>query len=70
MTELESQLLKSVTEFQQQQELQSKELSKAYAALQQMFETTSAENHQLREQVQNLVLQVKSLAQLLNKQKR
>lgn len=67
MTELESQLLKSVTEFQKQQELQSKELSSAYAALQKMFETTSAENHQLREQVQSLVLQVNSLAQLLNK---
>lgn|GEM_PF-5164818 len=65
MTELESQLLESVKAFQQQQELQSKELSKAYLALQQMFETTSAENHQLREQVQSLNLQVQNLAKLL-----
>ncbi|MEZ8578087.1 MbeD family mobilization/exclusion protein [Vibrio splendidus] len=71
MTELETQLLNAFEQLQTQHEKQHNDFVTSYNGLVQMFETTSKENNELRQQVSNLSRQVESLsAHLLQLEKR
>ncbi|MDF4861992.1 MbeD family mobilization/exclusion protein [Vibrio parahaemolyticus] len=71
MTELETQLLNAFEQLQTQHEKQHNDFVTSYNGLVQMFETTSKENSELRQQVSNLSRQVESLsAHLLQLEKR
>ncbi|MBF4227630.1 MbeD family mobilization/exclusion protein [Vibrio lentus] len=62
MTELETQLLNAFEQLQTQHEKQHNDFVTSYNGLVQMFETTSKENNELRQQVSNLSRQVESLS--------
>ncbi|MBT2957483.1 MbeD family mobilization/exclusion protein [Vibrio anguillarum] len=62
MTELETQLLNAFEQLQTQHEKQHNDFVTSYNGLVQMFETTSKENNELRQQVGNLSRQVESLS--------
>ena len=62
MTELEAQLLNAFEQLQTQHEKQHNDFVTSYNGLVQMFETTSKENNELRQQVSNLSRQVESLS--------
>ncbi|MEZ8605554.1 MbeD family mobilization/exclusion protein, partial [Vibrio splendidus] len=71
MTELETQLLNAFEQLQTQHEKQHNDFVTSYNGLVQMFETTSKENNELRQQVSNLSRQVESLSEhLLQLEKR
>ncbi|MEZ9111321.1 MbeD family mobilization/exclusion protein [Vibrio cyclitrophicus] len=71
MTELETQLLNAFEQLQTQHEKQHNDFVTSYNGLVQMFESTSKENNELRQQVSNLSRQVESLsAHLLQLEKR
>ena len=71
MTELETQLLNAFEQLQTQHEKQHNDFVTSYNGLVQMFETTSKENNELRQQVSNLSRQVESLSvHLLQLEKR
>ncbi|WP_412767629.1 MbeD family mobilization/exclusion protein, partial [Vibrio anguillarum] len=58
MTELETQLLNAFEQLQTQHEKQHNDFVTSYNGLVQMFESTSKENNELRQQVSNLSRQV------------
>ncbi|WP_412767380.1 MbeD family mobilization/exclusion protein [Vibrio anguillarum] len=62
MTELEQQLLSAFDSLQKQHEKQHNDFVTSYNGLVQMFETTSKENNELRQQVSSLSRQVESLS--------
>ncbi|MEZ8274214.1 MbeD family mobilization/exclusion protein [Vibrio splendidus] len=62
MTELEQQLLSAFDSLQSQHEKQHNDFVTSYNGLVQMFETTSKENNELRQQVSNLSRQVSNLS--------
>ena len=62
MTELETQLLSAFEQLQAQHEKKHNDFVTSYNGLVQMFETTSKENSELRQQVSNLSRQVESLS--------
>ncbi|MEZ8582957.1 MbeD family mobilization/exclusion protein, partial [Vibrio splendidus] len=62
MTELETQLLNAFEQLQTQHEKQHNDFVTSYNGLVQMFESTSKENNELRQQVSNLSRQVESLS--------
>ena len=62
MTELETQLLNAFEQLQTQHEKQHNDFVTSYNGLVQMFETTSKENNELRQQVSSLSRQVESLS--------
>ncbi|MEZ8340354.1 MbeD family mobilization/exclusion protein [Vibrio splendidus] len=71
MTELETQLLNAFEQLQTQHEKQHNDFVTSYNGLVQMFESTSKENNELRQQVSNLSRQVESLStHLLQLEKR
>jgi len=65
MTELETHLLNALKRLEQQFNEQQKASEQAQSALQTMFEHTSQENKNLRQQVSNLSSQVASLSDQL-----